>query len=179
MQATFNLYRRNLHCKQILFSGSGDNSYAGFLRQYVPVNGVSQDITLIESLPFATYLEQLSHKFQTANFPRVFRDSKIVVSARLLSLEPNKPVSVPMEQNTPPQAWATASLKAALPATENKENVPPPPVTAQPTAQATSNPTVNAPFIYQNHKGQRIDKPINKDMFDKDVVYNLKTEETL
>ena len=172
--ATFNLYRRNLHCKQILFSGSGDNSYAGFLRQYVPVDGVSQDITLIESLPFATYLEQLSHKFQTANFPRIFRDSKIVLSARLSTLEPTKPAFAPMERSTPPQTWATASLKAALPAVENKENVPPPSTPFQPTIQATPKPAVTGPCIYQNNKGQRVDKPINKDMFDKDVVYNLK-----
>ena len=69
IKATFNLYSRNLHCKHILFSGSGDNSYAGFLRQHVPVEGVSQHITLIEALPFATYLEQVSRNFQTASFP--------------------------------------------------------------------------------------------------------------
>ncbi len=170
MLATFNLYRRNLHCKQILFSGSGDNSYAGFLRQYVPVDGVSQDIILIESLPFATYLEQLSHNFQIASFPKIFRDSKIVISARLSTLEPSKPAFVPVEQKSPPTTWATASLKTALPTIENKENVPPPPS----TVQATPNPAVNGPYIYHNNKGQRVDKPINKDMFDKDVIFKLK-----
>ena len=172
--ATFNLYRRNLHCKQLLFSGSGDNSYAGFLRQYVPVDGVSQDITLIESLPFATYLEQLSHTFQTATFPRIFRDSKIVIPSRLPTLEPSKPAFVPREQKTPPTTWATTSLRGALPDITNKENIPPPPATVLPTVETTSKSAVSGPFIYQNSRGQRLDKPINKDMFDKDVVYNLK-----
>ena len=171
LKATFNLYRRNVHCKHILFSGSGDNSYAGFLRQYVPVDGLSQDITLIEALPFATYLEQLSHKFQTTSLPGIFRDSKIVVTTRLSMHETTKPVVMPMEQKTPPSTWATTTLKAALPTIADKENIPPPTAAPQPTVLPTPTPTAGGPFIYQNKNGERIDKPIN---IDKDLVYELK-----
>ena len=169
IKATFNLYSRNLHCKHILFSGSGDNSYAGFLRQHVPVEGVSQHITLIEALPFAAYLEQVSRNFQTAKFPGVFRDSKLVINARYSSQETMKPMFPTVEQQEPPSAWATTSMKAALPTITNKENTPP-------SLEAKPAPAVSdgGAFVYQNSKGERVDRPINKDLFDKDTVYKLK-----
>jgi hypothetical protein len=171
MTATFSLYRRNLHCKHILFSGSGDNSYAGFLRQYVPVEGVSQQITLIEALPFAMYLQPLSHKFQTASFPRIFRDTKI--SANRMSTQEH-PRASPTGQHTAPEPWSTATLKAALPMIERQENIAPPPVTTQPA----STPPIAAPtgpFVWVNRKGQRVDKPISKDDFDKETVNKIKS----
>ena len=163
LEATFNLYRRNLHCKHILFSGSGDNSYAGFLRPFIPVEGVSQHITLIEALPFAQYMQPISHKFQTANFPKIFRDTKIVAH-RTSTYEPTRAPSV--EQQTPPSAWATTAMKNALPIVADKENIPPPP----PAPPATQT----GPFVWVNKNGDRVDKPIDRDLYDKDIVYKIK-----
>ena len=76
--ATLSLNRRNLHCKHILLAASGDNSYAGFLQQFIAADGASQQMTLIESIPFARDLARLTGYFQTTKFDEVFRSSKIV-----------------------------------------------------------------------------------------------------
>ncbi|KAK5102648.1 hypothetical protein LTS08_003448 [Lithohypha guttulata] len=78
IRAEFDLFHRNIHCKQICLAGSGDNSYAQILRPYAPNAGKSETITLIEALPFARELRQLSDRFEVGRFNEIFRDDKII-----------------------------------------------------------------------------------------------------
>lgn len=60
-----------------MFAGSGDSSYAGFLRQYTFTTQVCSRIVLVESIPFANKFGEVADQFEKTEFKAIFRESKI------------------------------------------------------------------------------------------------------
>ena len=75
------LFYHNLHCKHIIFGGSGDSGYAGFLNTFAHSADINKNVTLLEGVPFAWDLKRTASKFLTAKFDSIFRTSKIVAPA--------------------------------------------------------------------------------------------------
>ncbi len=95
-----------MHCKHIIFGGSGDNGYARLLSQYSGDEAVKHRITMLEGPPFSFELQKLTNKFTTTAFPKVFRDTKL----------PGRPVAVgqatilPKPEPSPPKtSYASVS----------------------------------------------------------------------
>jgi hypothetical protein len=150
LSATLSLYRRNLHCKHILLAASGDNSYAGFLRQFIAADKASQPLTLIESLPFAKDLAQLTTYFQTTKFEGVFRDAKIIIEPRAPynGVTAKEPLS-----EAPFNVWATAKpLSLPVRTTKSPETKP-----------ATSVKPPRKEILVNIH-GERVDSFIKHDV---------------
>lgn len=67
------MFSGNIHCKQIIVAASGDKGYAGILRKYAPITGISDNITLIEARPFPPQFEQVAKSFRCERLPAIFR----------------------------------------------------------------------------------------------------------
>jgi hypothetical protein len=163
--ATFNLYRRNLHCKHIIFAGSGDNSYAGFLRQVVSnATPLSPTLTLIKSFEFARDLQPLAEKLDTTSFPDLFREVKLASRRASLDFTP------PSLALTSASAWTTTPSKPITPSVNG--------TTAALASlsvngrSATTTSRSKPPTIWVNAAGHRIDKPIPS--VDRDLALRLK-----
>lgn len=158
--AQFNLYRRNLHCKHIIFGGSGDNSYAGYLRQIVSnATATSPHLTLIKSLDFARDLQPLAEKLDTIALAKLFRDTKLT----------SRKGSMDFTASTPSATWSTLKPATVTPSVNG-------------TATALASLSISkgspaaskakSPTIWVNSSGQRIDKPIPS--VDRDLALRLK-----
>lgn len=77
---TINLFSDNVHCKKIVLAISGDKGYAGYLRKFSPIDGVSDFITLIEARPFPPKLKQVARSFRCEQFPTIFRSQDLASS---------------------------------------------------------------------------------------------------
>ncbi|RMZ82924.1 hypothetical protein DV737_g1842, partial [Chaetothyriales sp. CBS 132003] len=159
VKATLSLFHRNLHCKHMLLAASGDNSYAGFLRQFATLDSDSSGVTLIETVPFARDLAQLTSRFDTTKFEDIFRDTKIII-------EPKPAVNSPI--NEPPSTaaastagtWSSAVMKAAT--MPIRTNISPDVTAATPVRSTT--PTTKIPKeVWVNKYNERVDMPIKYD----------------
>ena len=97
-----------------MLASSGDNSYAGFLRQYSLTAQVCSRIVLVESNPFASTLGELANKFEKAKFGDLFRETKIETRRQSFRDEASGRF-----QNSPPTSYAstvkqTGNIRAEL-----------------------------------------------------------------
>ncbi|OCT53825.1 CCCH zinc finger DNA binding protein [Cladophialophora carrionii] len=155
LKANFELFYRNFHCQHVVFGGSADSSYAGFLSPFASPTAVNDRITLLEGPAFPNDLKKVAQGFRQTSFPDIFRTAKLQVI-------PNGSIAV------------TAGLKrpAAEPLTAARERQPAPlttPIATLAKAQALPVPSqlpvppVLSPTIFQNQYGQRLDPPLNYD----------------
>lgn len=149
--AQVELFYDNVHCKHIMLAASGDNSYAGFLRQYSLTDQVSSRVVLIESIPFASQLEELASKFQTTRFKGLFRDCK-VERRRTSFLEENK---------SQPQKSPTATYASTVKQKNGAQDKPAIVMVGYPATEMS--PSKQGKKIFHNSKGQRVDQPIKAD----------------
>ncbi|KAK6374076.1 hypothetical protein LTR64_002183 [Lithohypha guttulata] len=157
VKAEFDLFRRNVHCKQICLAGSGDNSYAQILRPYALNAGKSETITLIEALPFARELRQLSDRFKIGKFDEIFRDSRIITRKVSFHEDVNR------VRATSAHSSHTSEALSSPPMTTNDSHT---------TSQEEQKPSSKAKRILVNGHDQRLDEPIKN--LDKDLAYKLK-----
>ena len=156
------MFYRNFHCQHIVFGGSADSSYAGFLTPFATPNSVNDRITLLEGPPFPHELKKVAQGFQQTSFPAIFRISKlqVVPNGAAISIGSKRPAVEPLagardRTNTP------FTSAASLPARTY----------SVPTTQKTLTPqSALSPIIYQNQYGQRLDPPLN---FDKQYLKHL------
>lgn len=78
-------YVDSVHCRYIVFGGSGDNGYARLLGPYCDNATVRKRICMVEGPPFARELAALADKFSVTSFPQVFRASKLPTPRTLTS----------------------------------------------------------------------------------------------
>lgn len=168
--ATFNLHRRSLHCKHIMFAGSGDNSYAGFLTQFTTTSASSNNLTLIKGYEFAKDLAPLADRIGSVSFPHLFRASKIWKQSSP-TLEHSKTAignaahgtawtTVSCKPSTsPPSATSETALSGSMGALSIKTN----------GAATTSS---SSRKIWVNADGHRLDKAIQN--LDRELATRLK-----
>jgi len=154
------LFYNNMHCKHIMFAGSGDNSYAVFLRQYSLTDQVCSRVVLVESIPFASKMEDLAVKFERTRLQGLFRESKI--ENRRLSLREE---IVPRPPNPGPTSYAS-TVKQSSP--KQAEVLP---ILPKDSLAGNSEERVEGKRIYQNSLGQRVDQKVTAD---KGLVTSLK-----
>ncbi|RMZ78169.1 hypothetical protein DV738_g4086, partial [Chaetothyriales sp. CBS 135597] len=147
---------------------SGDNSYAGFLRQFSALDSDSCQITLIETVPFARDLAQLTSRFDTVKFDDIFRNTKIITE--LKPLPPAAIVTAVSPTTNESQAaassstatWSNAVKTTALPV---RTAVSPEVVTASPVRASTpaTNKSRIPKEVWVNKYNERVDLPIKYD----------------
>ncbi|EXJ85597.1 hypothetical protein A1O1_05963 [Capronia coronata CBS 617.96] len=166
LKANFELYYRNHHCQHIIFGGSADNSYAGFLSPYSLPNAINDRITLLEGPPFPYDLRKVAQGFRQVAFRGIFRTTKIQTM-------PNGGQVVGTKR---PAADALASTRARPPPQSTSAGATPPKQQAsQLSQQAQKGPFTPPPYIYQNQYGQRLDVPLD---IDKEYLKELYTKNT-
>jgi hypothetical protein len=162
------LFHSNVHCKHIVLACSADNSYAGFLRQYIPTDPRDSKVTLIESVPFASQIRDVAARFDVTKCRSVFRDTKIekpepapLPIRRVPSFEDNRPAS-------------TGSYASSL-----RTNAPSEPMSiAPPSVPRNASNASRAPVtkeIFINQYGERVDNPLQI-RADFNIVSDLKTK---
>lgn len=193
---TMELFFSNVHCKHILFAGSADNSYTGFLRQFTSTGRVCQRLTLVESVSFPSGLAEIAPKFHNTRFDSVFRNVKIVTrrvsfNERNTILSPTLPTTyaarVSARGNIQDNAESsdsqeTPSSQASLDLTSSSLSTLSSAPSASPASSApastsrnggsTPSPTSRTRLQY-NRRGYRIDSPVNPDL---NLVKTLKTK---
>lgn len=143
-----------------MFAGSGDNSYAGFLRQYSLTDQVSSRVILIESLPFASALGDLAAKFETTRLPSLFRETKIETRRPSFREE-----TVARSQETLPATYASTVKQPSQPQELSSAPVVPGEISAGNSKERVGR------RIFQNSKGQRVDQPVKAE---RAIVTSLK-----
>jgi len=147
LRACLKHYLADIHCKYIVFGGSGDNGYARLLGPYSHDEAVRKRITMLEGPPFAQELAALKGRFAVASFPGIFRDSKL----------PTRRVSF-SQSITPPSSPAPRVPTYATAVSQSKR-----PPSAMPSALAQGQ---DVSFnhggrmqsrVLKNSKGERID----------------------
>lgn len=159
LTANFELFFRNRHCQHILFAGSADGGYAGFLGPFSSPNDVNKKITLIEGPPFPFDLKSVSKGFLHTTFPTVFRSSKI-------NMSPSTPSATMKTKRAGPELTSNRDRPTPVSAGTGINN----PTTPQPSIATFLLPDFSPPPIYQNKYGQRIDWPLK---IDKDYLQYL------
>jgi hypothetical protein len=146
------LFHSNLHCKHIIFAGSGDNSYAGFLRQYISANPTSSKVTLIESVPFAHQIREVAAKFETVKFRDIFRETKIEKAEPVRLPIREAPANQPDKVSAPTYASSLrqSSTSEPMAATHNPPN----------GHAAAMNKSTSSREIFINQYGERVDHPL-------------------
>lgn len=157
--ANFELFYRNRHCQHILFAGSADSGYAGFLSQFSSPKKMNEKATLIEGPSFPFDLKRVAKCFRHTTFPTVFRSSKIHVSAGVT------PVLTRAKRSGPE---LISNRERPSPSTVRTGIMTPP--TPQASSAPVSTPLSPSLPIYQNKFGQRIDAPLD---IDKDYMQHL------
>ncbi|RMZ90855.1 hypothetical protein DV736_g1889, partial [Chaetothyriales sp. CBS 134916] len=157
VKATLGLFYRNLHCRHMFLAASGDNSYAGFLRQFSTLQSDSSQITLIETVPFARDLAQLTSRFDTTKFEDIFRNTKIITD---LKPAVNAPINETPTGANSTATWSNAVMKAAT--MPIRSNMSPDVITVTPVRSTT--PTTKLPKeVWVNKYNERVDLPIKYD----------------
>ncbi|EXJ92478.1 hypothetical protein A1O3_01029 [Capronia epimyces CBS 606.96] len=151
------LFYNNTHCKHIMFAGSGDNSYAVFLRQYSLTDQICSRVILVESIPYASKMESLASKFERTCLPNLFRETKI--EARRVSRDETG------VKNSPPPSYASTVKQSNQPRAEL--------VSVSPTASVAGSSLERAEKkkIFQNSQGQRVDQAVKAE---RAIVTSLK-----
>lgn len=167
--ATFNLYRRNLHCKHIMLAGSGDNSYAGFLSQFATTTTSSNNLTLIKGYEFARDLAPLADKIGSVSFPHLFRATKVWKQSSP-TFNHAKTTNGNGIHGT---AWTTVSSKpSASPPSSTAENGLTGSMGALSVKPITSTTSTSSRMMWVNADGHRVDKPIQN--LDRELATRLK-----
>ncbi|KAF9880064.1 CCCH zinc finger DNA binding protein [Colletotrichum karsti] len=106
VKANFQLATDNVHCKQIIFGGSGDNGYARLLGELL-ANPVKRDqVILLEGPPFEKELADIKGRFNVMSFPDIFRNQKLSNVKRRVPLQLTPP-------STPSVGYAAAAAKGS------------------------------------------------------------------
>ena len=142
----------------MIFGGSADNSYAGFLRSYTSPTSVCTRITLLEGPPFARSMEEIAPRFLQTTFDHVFRSSKLVTRRVSFREErPSSPPKTPIASSYATTVWRSASMSNGAPdATAIKPVAPT-------MATKARGDTLGVKHIFRNRVGQRIDQPLSFD----------------
>lgn len=156
------LFINNVHCKHTILCASQDDSYTGFLRQFIHNGKVSDHVTLVESIPFAHGLAGLSQNFLKTEFKDVFRSIKIV------AIDPVK--ESPKEQPTVPQisTYAHTVSRGGLQTGNLPATIPVQAASTDGIAKAQ-----NQPKILVNAADQRVDFKLA--YYDPDIVTTLQS----
>jgi hypothetical protein len=160
------LYFRNVHCKHIVFGGSADNSYAGFLRSYTAPDTLCTRITLLEGPPFARSMEEIAPRFLQTSFRQIFRNNKILT--RRISFHDDRPGS------TPESPVATSYAKTVVGPASASNGIPETPTIKPASSSVSSIARGEAPAtskVFRNRVGQRIDSQLP---FDGKIVGPMK-----
>jgi hypothetical protein len=132
---------------------SADNSYAGFLRQYVSIDPTNSKVILIESIPFASQIRDVAAKFEVTKYDGVFRDTKI-----------EKPEVVRMPIRKAPSFEDNGSATPGSYASSVRTNGPSEPMSMAlapaPKNLSTAVKSPTAKEIFINQYGERIDNPL-------------------
>ncbi|KAI4197462.1 MAG: hypothetical protein LQ350_005901 [Teloschistes chrysophthalmus] len=191
----FKLHLSDFHCQHIFFGCSHDNGYARLLEQYTDPT-ITQQITLLEGVPFERELYSLQARYSAVRFDNVFRTNKIniyiqpqyptaqpaplehalrtssdngAVSSNGVYQSPYQPLISPNAASPGPSIPSVMNPKAltwASTANSAAQLVSPPPT----PAPAPSQPATSTE-IRRNRYGQRIDPP---SVYDKDEVNRLR-----
>ncbi|EXJ70161.1 uncharacterized protein A1O5_06229 [Cladophialophora psammophila CBS 110553] len=166
MKANLELFYRNYHCQHIIFGGSADSSYAGFLGPYALPNTLNDRITLLEGPAFPFDLKKVAQGFHQISFKTIFRSTKIQIAPNgtiALTAGVKRPapdtLSVVRDRQSPRPATTALTpptTKLALVAQQPAA----PPIVPSPIVPS---PIVPSPIIYQNQYGQRLDIPLKID----------------
>jgi hypothetical protein len=149
-----------------VFAGSGDNSYAGFLRQFVSnPTQPSPSLILIKSFEFARDLQPLADKLETVSFPELFRETKIPSARRISNGDFTK---TPNTIAAPFPAWATTA-KPVTPSVNGTAAA-----MGALSLKSTNRAAIPIPtsLVWVNVDGHRIDKPIPN--VDRELALKLK-----
>ncbi|KAK7894882.1 hypothetical protein LTR67_005621 [Exophiala xenobiotica] len=145
-KANFELFYRNRHCQHVMFGGSADSSYAGFLGPYTLPGTINDRITMIEGSPFPYDLRKVAQGFHQVSLRTVFRNTKIQVAngAQVVAgaKRPATESLVSSRERQPPVASLTSS---------------------DGNSQQAAIGLTPSPVIYQNQYGQRLDIPLHPD----------------
>ncbi|KIX06198.1 uncharacterized protein Z518_04172 [Rhinocladiella mackenziei CBS 650.93] len=155
------LFYNNAHCKHIMFAGSGDNSYAGFLRQYTLTDQICSRVVLVESVPFASKLEDLAAKFEKTRLQGLFRETKI--ETRRGSFRED--ATACSQKSSPPTSYASTVRQTGQSQAEVSPTLP------KDLTTGNSQERKEGKKIFQNSLGQRVDQPVKAD---RAIVTSLK-----
>ena len=165
--AEFELFKRNLHCKQIFLACTGDNSYGSLLRGYTQSSGKSERITLIEALPFAHEIRLLSDKFEAVKFDDLFRTTKLTVNSIASRNIPSATESLQTTISSREPAFPALTYAAKAVNGSSSQSVSPASVSKRSILTVD-----NAKSIYINENDQRVDRPLSN--LNKGLVQTLK-----
>ncbi|EHY54563.1 hypothetical protein HRR83_004316 [Exophiala dermatitidis] len=169
LKANFELYYRNHHCQHIMFGGSADNSYAGFLSPFSLPGAINDRITLLEGPPFPYELRKVAQGFFHTGFRGIFRTTKIQTipnSGQVIGAKRPATDALTSFRERP----APNSTSAAVTPPKAQPNQQP-----QQAAQTPPTSFTPPPFVFQNQYGQRLDVPLD---VDKDYLKELYTKNT-
>ncbi|KPI45617.1 F-box protein pof6 [Cyphellophora attinorum] len=157
VRETFNLFRRNVHCTEIILGFSGDNSYANFLHNILPTDPNGFHLSLLRGREFAKALRPLSEQVDVIAFPEIFRVTALDVrksrsrrgqtpqtsETKRMVPEP-QPETIPMQDPHDTDALFDAVIKVAIgaEAAAVKETEP------EPMREASPEPKPNVSFPY-------------------------------
>ena len=167
---TMKLFYRNTHCKHLLFGGSTDSSYAGFLRQYTSSAKGRPTLTLLEGPLFPSALAEVAKRFPTRKFEDVFRPVQIPRRASFRRQDrPNTTPRSPGVTTFAPTAGSSAAAQDSEPARYSSSESQS--FTGPITTKVPATNEDNATRLYRNKHGQRIDPPLK---YDQNLFHPLK-----
>jgi hypothetical protein len=147
------LFHSNVHCKHIMLACSADNSYAGFLRQYISIDPTNSKVTLIESIPFASQIRDVAAKFEITKCHGVFRDTKIE-KLEVVRMPIRKAPSFDSNGSAAPGTYASSVRTNGLSESMSTALAP------APKDLSTASKAQAAKEIFINQYGERIDNPL-------------------
>lgn len=140
----FELGLNDIHCRRVLFGGSGDNGYARLLGRDLTDGPKRQKVVLIEGPPFERELADLQGNFQVLSLASVFRAQKLPNVKRRVSSQLTPPT-------TPSTGYAAAASKAYTTSAA---------AATQPNSLSTTTAADNPNVVLRNKAGERIDSPL-------------------
>ncbi|KPI42223.1 uncharacterized protein AB675_9492 [Cyphellophora attinorum] len=180
IRENFELFSRNIQCKEIILGFSGDSSHAGFLHDNMPNASTGFHLSLLKGRDFAKDLKPLAENLDVVSAPEIFRDTALptrtvaaqqAAQASVWSTATQAPPARQPASSSSSDGDATDALIARL--TINSPNVTEPPKAAPvPTTSASTSQKTGRKTIFVNSQGQRLDKPL-KDV-DRDLAKELK-----
>lgn len=145
----------DVHCRQIIFGGSPDDSYARLLGDYKQDDSARKRVLLLEGPPFAREMATIKDSFRTIRLTEIFRSQKLQKLSSPIGKPPSQSLSSDMRLNY-------ADVTAKLPA----------------TSLPSANPikTIRSTLfgdVHRNALGQRVDVPLPK--YHRETFLDLKS----
>jgi hypothetical protein len=129
----------------MVFGGSADNSYAGFLCSYTALGTVCTRVTLLEGPPFARSMDEIAPRFLLTTFDHIFRSSKL--PTRRMSFREDRP-------STPPKSPVASSYGMTVGRSGSVLNSVPGVTVAKPAAPVVPSTTHGeAPALFTGEGG--------------------------